>query len=492
MPHPESPWSGRGGWSGGFGRWYDADGAPLPAPEPGSPAAEAEQHRARVARRLTLWVPVVVSFVVQVPAALFRWRPREWFTGAVDDPVQFAARLALAVVGALALLFARRFPGPTFAVVSASAGAYVLVTAGESAPPFIALAFAIVGAVVRGARLWAWCSLGAAWLVTLVLGIALRVPWQPALVVAVSLALVLCVAVGESVRTRRRRFAEARRLAAERRATEAQAERVRIARELHDVLAHSLSAISVQAGVGLHLIDSKPEEAAKALAVIKATSRSALDEVRAVLGVLRDGSPDAPAARDGDTHAPLVPEPDLSRLPSLIESVRAQGVSVELDDRLTAAEAQAVPQSVQLAVFRIVQESLTNVLRHARTPHARVALSATADSYRVDVVDGPDRGADHDPDAGIDRQHHQDDPADRASAASAGSGRGLLGMRERTLLLGGTFSAAPVTGGFRVSATFPRASAPPAADAPRASAPPTATVPPAAATAPPSSPGATP
>jgi hypothetical protein len=126
-----------------------------------------------------------------------------------------------------------------------------------------------------------------------------------------------------------------------------QAERVRIARELHDVLAHSLSQINVQAGVGLHLMDKQPEKAAAALASIKETSKTALDEVRSVLGVLR-------AEGGADPSAPLVPEPDLARLAGLAASVTSQGIDVSLDNRFGA-----VPQAVQLAVYRIVQESLT-------------------------------------------------------------------------------------------------------------------------------------
>jgi signal transduction histidine kinase len=421
-------------------------------------------------------VPVVVSFLVQVPAALLRGRPRSWFTDLPADPAQFIARLALALVGPVALVFARRFPGPTVAVVSAAAGAYVLVVSGDMAPPYIALAFAIVGAVVRGARVWAWCSIAAAWAVTLTLGIVLQVPWQPALVVAVSLALVLFVAVGESIRSRRRRFDELRRRAAEARVSEAQAERVRIARELHDVLAHSLSAISVQAGVGLHLIETRPEEAAKALADIKATSRSALDEVRSVLGVLRDGAPDAAAGAPGEP-APLVPEPDLARLPALLESVRAHGVAVTLDDGL--APDAPVPRPTQLALYRIVQESLTNVTRHSPWQHVHVALADTDAAYRVTIVDGPSAvqpsaaqpsavqpaavqpAAVQPADGGAGRADVVPTGAEWAGAHRGGgpatTGRGIIGMQERAVLLGGTLDAGPTAdGGFAVVADLPK------------------------------------
>jgi signal transduction histidine kinase len=408
---------------------------------------------------------VVVSFLVQVPAAVLagvsigRWRGG-WTGGGDtgvgsgiadvvdDDPLRFAVRVGLAVAGPLALVFARRFPGPVVAVVTAAAGGYVLVLGGDSAPPYVALAFAVVGAVVRGARRWTVISLTAGWTITLILGILLRVPWQPALVVAVTLGLVLLVAVGESIRTRRRRFDELRRRAAERRITAAQAERVRIARELHDVLAHSLGEINVQAGVGLHLIDSRPEEAATALAHIKSTSKSALDEVRSVLGILR-GEPAGPAE-----PSPLVPEPGLDRFGELVESARRRGLEVDLRlDLGRPPPGASLPGSaVQLALYRIAQESLTNVVRHSAARRATVTLVEEGSSLRLTVSDpGPARpprppAAPARPSAARSREHFGEH-----------TGRGLLGMRERAELLGGTFAAGPDTqGGFTVVATVPR------------------------------------
>jgi signal transduction histidine kinase len=197
------------------------------------------------------------------------------------------------------------------------------------------------------------------------------------------------------------------------------------------VLAHSLSQINVQAGVGLHLMDKQPDKAKEALASIKETSKTALDEVRTVLGVLR-------AEGGADPSAPLVPEPDLSRLPGLAASVTAQGVEVRLDDRLAAAQ---VPKPVQLALYRIAQESLTNVTRHAEgATHATIALERRDDVYRLEVRDdgtGSARG-------------------NASSAAPESGGRGVLGMRERAELLGGHLSAGPADGGgFAVVAELP-------------------------------------
>jgi signal transduction histidine kinase len=199
-----------------------------------------------------------------------------------------------------------------------------------------------------------------------------------------------------------------------------QAERVRLARELHDVLAHSLSQINVQAGVGLHLMESQPQKAADALASIKLTSKTALDEVRSVLGILRS---------DGDPDAPLVPEPDLARLPGLAASVTEQGVAVTISDGIGAPP----PAATQLAIYRIVQESLTNVLRHAHATAATVTLAETGGDYVVAIADDG-----------------------TGTGQGDGSGRGLLGMRERAELLGGTFSADRRTGGgFEVRVRIP-------------------------------------
>ena len=225
---------------------------------------------------------------------------------------------------------------------------------------------------------------------------------------------------------------EERALEAER---ELLAERVRIARELHDVLAHSLSQINVQAGVGLHLMDKQPDKAKEALASIKETSKTALDEVRTVLGVLR-------AEGGADPNAPLVPEPDLSRLPGLVASMTTQGLEVRLDDRLGD---ENVPKPVQLALYRIAQESLTNITRHAEgATRATISLERRDDVYRLEV---------------------RDDGAAAGSGGAAGGasatapesgGRGLLGMRERAELLGGHLTAGPADGGgFEVVAELP-------------------------------------
>jgi signal transduction histidine kinase len=382
------------------------------------------EPRWRMSENARLWSPVVFSFLIQVPVAVVLWRNRDEPALANYPAWQLLLNVVIAVAGAVALIGARRFPGPVVAIVASLAGADLILGEQNQGPPFVALAFAIVGAVARGKKLWAWISVGSAWLVVLIVRGALDVEWQPWRIAATTLGILIVFGVGESVRARRERFEEARRKVAERKHSEVQAERVRIARELHDVLAHSLSQINVQAGVGLHLLDSHPEKASEALASIKETSKTALDEVRSVLGILR-------AEGGADPSAPLVPEPDLARLDGLAASVTSQGVRVELNNGLSAS-ADSVPKPVQLAIYRIVQESLTNVARHAHATVAIVDVRDTEGDYVVSVSD------------------------DGHGTVPSGGGRGLVGMRERAELLGGHLDAGPGDVGFRVTATIPR------------------------------------
>ena len=215
-------------------------------------------------------------------------------------------------------------------------------------------------------------------------------------------------------------LAEGRRAATE--------ERLRIARELHDVVAHSLSLIAVQAGVGNYVASARPAEAARALASIEATSRDALREMRRLLGVLRDESADAD----------LAPAHGLADVGQLITGTADAGVRVQLEVRGTQ---RPVPPGADLAAYRIIQEALTNVVKHARTTASRVLVTYEDDAMRLEITDDGD-GA----------------PAD---AVAASAGHGIAGMRERASLFGGEFQAGPLPGrGFRVAARLPLDSAP--------------------------------
>lgn len=374
---------------------------------------------------VVLLVPVVLSLLVQLPAAI---GIAAWTHA---PPAQAVLQIALAAAGPLALLASRRLPGPTVAVVAALALAAVL-TGPEFGPPYLALGFAIVLAIVRGAPVWAAASVGVAWVAAIVLGAVAGRDWHPFRIALTTAVLGLCFAIGWFARTRRARAAAFREQAMRRRRSAEERERVRIARELHDVLGHALSQINVQASVGLHLMDRDPEQARTALSSIKASSKTALDEVRSVLGVLREG------------EAPLAPQAELAQLPRLVAEFRVPGLDCRLLDRLHG-EVPARP--TQFAAYRIAQEALTNVARHARASRVEVALDRDGDRLRLTVDDD-----------GIGLSPAAEEAATGAIALGEGlnARRGLLGMHERAGLLGGSveFAASPL-GGTRVLAVLP-------------------------------------
>ncbi|MER6735672.1 sensor histidine kinase [Streptomyces puniciscabiei] len=198
-------------------------------------------------------------------------------------------------------------------------------------------------------------------------------------------------------------------------------ERMCIARELHDVVAHSLSIIAVQAGVGHHVIGSRPDEATKSLCAIETTTRATLGELRSLLDVLRD-----------DDGAEWLPG-GLDDLNTLLEQTRRAGVRVELT---ISGQPHALPRGVDRAAYRIVQEALTNVVKHARTGHARATVAYAPGEVALTVVD-----------AGAGR-----------TITPITEGHGLTGMKERAALYGGELHAGPLSPhGFRVTARLPYA-----------------------------------
>lgn len=244
--------------------------------------------------------------------------------------------------------------------------------------------------------------------------------------------------LGRAIRGRRLSAAHAAARLTERAVAE---ERLRIARELHDVVAHSMGVIAVRSGIASHLLSSQPEQAGDALATIETESRHALTELRHMLGVLRSGDAapgDGPGkAQPGDD---LRPAPGLKDLPRLAEHAVEAGVRVELD--VTGSE--LLPESAGRAVFRIVQEALTNVVKHAGPARCQITVAAAAGEVRIEVVDDG-HGGGLLPDS---------QPAQAGTAATGG--HGMIGMRERAQMYGGTFEAGPLAGGgFAVRATMP-------------------------------------
>ncbi|MFF0298186.1 sensor histidine kinase [Kitasatospora sp. NPDC004614] len=334
----------------------------------------------------------------------------------------------LLALGPALLVLRARYPAFTVAAVAAVTAAY-LWAGYPYGPAFVALVVAFFSAVQRGRRRAAWLSAGAFYLLHLLLSYVvpaswLRAPareavgWQE---LGVTAWLLLVFVGAELARFRREQIAAVRAAEEEARARRSDEERLRMARELHDILAHSISLIHLQAGVALELLDARPEQARDALTTIKATSKEALGEVRQVLGTLR-----TPGAA-----APRTPAPGLERLDELVAQAGHAGLAVTVR---TEGRAGPLGAGLGLAAFRIVQEALTNVLRHSTARTADVQLSWKPDGLELTVTDpGPPGGGD-----------------------AGGSGTGLIGMRERAAAFGGTVDAGPHgTGGWQVRARLP-------------------------------------
>jgi signal transduction histidine kinase len=345
-------------------------------------------------------------------------------TGRPYEPLAWG----LLVLSAAGLLLRRR--SAVAALVATAVPVWVYLALGyPGGPVYLAVIGALIGALVRGQRVAAWVALAVGypmfvWVAPLVAG---QPPPQPATAVGTAAWLVACAAVVELVKSRRERAVEFRRTRAEESRRRAGEQRMAIARELHDVLAHHISLISVQAGVALHLMDEQPEQARTALTAIRQASRESLGELRSVLELLRHGADGA----DGADGAPRAPAPGLDALDALVERTSAAGLPVTVE---VTGTARPLPAAVGLAAYRIVQEALTNVTRHAGRPvSATVRLDYAPDRLTVEVTDdGP------------------------GSGDTSGTGSGLLGMAERAAALGGQLDAGPRPGGgFRVAARLP-------------------------------------
>ncbi|MBC6464962.1 sensor histidine kinase [Actinomadura alba] len=346
----------------------------------------------------------------------------------------------LLCAGPLILLARRRRPIVTLLAVSAITLLYYL-RAYVYGPAFLSAAVAMTAAVTAGHRRFVWIATGAGLTGFFTLSARLGLPAEQAGVASdrvfpmerptllgttfvVAWVLVVLTSA-EIVRIRSEKTAQAERTRQEEGRRRASEERLRIARELHDVLAHNISMINVQAGVALHLMDDRPEQARTALAAIKEASKEALGEMRSVIGVLR---------QQGEDVAPRAPTVGLARLDELLERARAAGLDLHSE---IGGTARPLPAGVDLAAFRIVQESLTNVTRHAGPMPVRTRVRITYGELDIEVeIEDEGKGAVLLPDDS--------------------GGSGLPGMRERALALGGGFSAGPLPGGgFRVFARLP-------------------------------------
>jgi signal transduction histidine kinase len=319
------------------------------------------------------------------------------------------------------LLALRLWPLPVFGVVLAMS--VLALSLGVVREPFVAAAFALymVAPTWRRPRREPALAIGAMSVVVILVG---ALGGSPAGDPADAGLLVLGGAimggtwtVGRAVRERRWYAARAAEQLARQAAAE---ERLRIARELHDVVSHTLGLIGVKAAIANHVADSRPREARDALRLIETTSRDALTQMRSMLGVLRSDQ----------VPADFRPPPGLADLPQLAERAALAGVQVDLEVR----GVDQLPPAMELSVYRIVQEAVTNVVKHAAPASCRVTVAGTPDEVRVEVTD--------------------DGSGQRRS--SRHSGHGLIGMRERTVMHGGDFSAGPGPGGgFAVRARLP-------------------------------------
>ncbi|MFF7180916.1 histidine kinase [Streptomyces sp. NPDC008121] len=352
-----------------------------------------------------------------------------------DEPVsRTVIGWVLLAIGCGALYFRRRLPVTVAVVTLLACVAYYPVSA-QDGPLMVAFALALYTTAAEG-RFAASVALAAATLLAVGVGEIRQQPGHRQIddtsLVMLAGWLISLVAVGRAQRTRLAYLheVEQRALAAERE-QEARArqsateERLRIARELHDVLGHTLSLINVQTGAALHRLDKKPDPevalaaAEEALRAVRATSKDSLRELRATLGVLRGA----------DETAPTAPTSGLALLGELVERARSGGVDVR-----TSVTGAAVPLAppVDLAAYRIVQESLTNVARHARARGATVALDWRADELRLRVEDDGEGSPDDAP-----------------------LGSGIRGMAERARAFGGDLTARNTGAGFRVDARLP-------------------------------------
>ena len=346
--------------------------------------------------------------------------PGAWWGSTAVHPLDWGAYVLLCV-GPLALLAKRAYPRGVLAVVFAATATYALIGY-PAGPVFLSLIVAFWFVVSRGDRVVALVCIASGWVVFLCLPWAIGTGGRPSAAQAAGLAawLLVLLFAGEAVRSRRERVAAVRRGREQEGLRRAEEERLRIARDLHDVLAHNISLINVQSGVALHLLDERPEQARTALAVINDASAEALREIRSVLGVLRQV----------DERAPRRPAASLERLPDLISRSAAAGLDVDV--RIDG-EPRPLPSDVDLAAYRIVQESLTNVTRHARTERARVRVRYAEHELALEVDDDGSGGGDGratGPPAGTGDGARATGPAagtgdgGRATGSAAGTGNG--------------------------------------------------------------------
>ena len=391
-----------------------------PGPEPDvGPKSDARRAGDRYRRlvsttpRLVKWLPGAYFAAIDIGAAVAATLIYLGFAETRSaEPLWLGYLIAFAV--GVPLVVRRRWPVAVFCVVLAAQNTATVM--GITLEPYFPTLFALYLVAVALPRRRSSIALLAG-AVSAGASIVVSEPWPDDLGLALTVCLLMVTtwALGWTTQVRR---SYVDRTNAERAEKALAQERLRIARELHDIVAHSLTLIAVKAGIAHHLAASRPQEAQAALGVIETTSRETLVEMRHLLGVLRSE----------EAEPEFAPVPGLRDLAGLADRAGMAGVPVSLE------VSGDVPDGVGLTVYRIVQEAVTNVVKHAAPARCHVVVSVADDVARIEVTD--------------------DGAGERVLAG--GGGHGLIGMRERVAMYGGSFTAGPqASGGFRVAAEVP-------------------------------------
>jgi signal transduction histidine kinase len=458
------------------------DERPPPADHayPAYPAGSSRAARPPLLRRISTRRWIAVDFVVAGFAALLDLAVMG--RGLTDGGAAwFPAALLLAVAVSAPIALRRRAPIPSLGALLILALLLSGMTAVVLSVIFVASAYVLYTVTVSSSKRTGAAALGLVLVTMVICAVVGRGGGSPGAVEGAAFVNITTWTFGYSVRQRRLYVVRLQHQAASSAVAE---ERLRIARELHDVVAHSMSVIAVQAGYGQYVMDTSPDGARDALGAIQATSRDALEEMRRMLGVLRQqdgtqvpppadpagsrgtggpaaaaaGSPTAPAGAAAGADgagtrggpgasnytgrggpAPLAPAPGLTDLDRLIKRTGGAGIRVSLH---VSGQVRPVPAGIDLSAYRIIQEALTNVVKHSGSARCTVSLGYGSGVLDVRVLDdgGPSVAA------GI----------RVAGTPVIGAGHGIIGMRERVNLCGGTFKAGPLAqGGFLVAATLP-------------------------------------
>jgi signal transduction histidine kinase len=381
--------------------------------------------------------------LVDVVAAVLIWLPLAAVIavggpGTPAGPGWTVVRYLAAAAGCASVMFRRRFPVAMLAVAGGSVALFSALAGHPDAGhgglvALIPVTLAVYTVVATSGRLTALAAVGAA-VAAIEVGefVTAGGPAGVFLLAVPTLAAVGWLA-GQNVRERQAFVQGVAERAAEREREQARrasaGERVRIARELHDVVAHAMSIIAVRSGVARMVLDVRPEEAGEALGIIERTSRQALAEMRLLVGVLRD-------AEATDLAADRGPAPGLASLPGLVAHISEAAVSVGVR---VEGEPRPLSPGVDLSAYRIIQEALTNVVRHAAPAAAELTVRYRPDELVIEVIDDG-RASLKPPGPG---------------PAADGPGHGIAGMRERAAVYGGKLVAEPTASGFRVLARIP-------------------------------------